>query len=517
MEEGRATSGAESNMNAMTRPDARVSTGIEGLDNILMGGFLRHGFYLIQGDPGSGKTTLALQFLQSRVLAGDTCLYVSLTESLADLQNTCRSHGWSLDGFEVRDLTRSFVDQGSSSVFHPADTELSEIMTLVRADVERLSPACVIFDGLSELRLLSSDPLRYRRQLLSLKDYFEGKGATVLVLDDKSASANFGNLQPDSLVGGSIMLERSLPAYGRARRRLFVTKVRGSHFREGYHDYEIVRGGLVVSPRLVAGEHHGQFTGALCGSGIPNLDAMLRGGLAAGSTTLLLGPAGVGKSTISVQFVVNALRRGKKAAIYVFDEVMHILIDRSEKLCFGKPGGFGAYVADGVLHAQQVDPAEMSPGAFAHEVRRAVDEGAEVIVIDSLNGYLNAMPEERFLTTHLHELFAYLNQKGVLTIIVVAQHGMLASSLPQSDVDVSYLADTVLLFRYFEMQGEVNQAISVFKKRTGEHERTIRPLRINADGVHVGEPLRQLRGILTGVPQYAGALESVDTKPAAAP
>jgi len=254
----------------------------------------------------------------------------------------------------------------------------------------------------------------------------------------------------------------------------------------------------------VAGEHHAEFSGEVCSSGIPNLDAMLLGGLVAGSTTLLLGPAGVGKSTVTVQFVVNALERGKKAAIYVFDEVMHILIERAEKLCFQKKGGFRSYMSDGSLHAQQIDPAEMAPGAFAHEVRRAVEAGARVVVIDSLNGYLNAMPEERFLTTHLHELFAYLNQKGVLTLVVVAQHGMLVGAGATGDVDVSYLADTVLLFRYFEAQGEINQAISVFKKRTGPHERTIRQLSIDARGVRVGEPLREFRGIMTGVPLYRG-------------
>jgi circadian clock protein KaiC len=481
----------------------KTLTGIEGLDSVLHGGFLRPGFYLVQGDPGSGKTTLALQFLRARVLAGDGSLYVTLTESRADLQSTADSHGWSLDGMEICDLTRSpanLTDSNQSSVFHPADTELSEITKAVQQQIERSKPSFVVFDGLSELRLLSGEPLRYRRQLLSIKEFFASHQITVLMLDDRSAS--FSDSQPESLVGGSILLERYLPSYGRARRRLVVTKVRGSHFREGYHDYEIARGGLVIHPRLVAGEHHGNAPTELRKSGIPNLDTMLKGGLSSGSTTLLLGPAGVGKSTVSMQFVMNALRDGQKAAVYVFDEVMHILSERSEKLCFGKPGGFKAYVDEGLLHAQQVDPAELSPGAFAHEVRRAVNAGAKVVVIDSLNGYLNAMPEERFLTTHLHELFAYLNQKGVLTIIVVAQHGMLIGSSAQGDVDVSYLADTVLLFRYYEAAGEVAQALSVFKKRTGAHERTIRELRIGADGIHVGEPLRQLRGIMTGVPQY---------------
>jgi circadian clock protein KaiC len=487
-----------------TGEDDFVPSGIDGLDNLLMGGFRRGGFYLIQGDPGSGKTTLALQFARARVRNKEPILYISLTETHRDLENACSSHGWSLEGIEVRDLTRAKAvigERHQTSVFHPADTELSEIMKAVSKDVETVQPQYVIFDGLSELRLLSGDPLRYRRQLLGLKEYFATQNATVLLLDDRSAS--FPGFQPESLMGGNIVLERYLPTYGRARRRLVVTKVRGANFREGYHDYEIVTGGVKVHPRLIAGEHHESFAPEVCASGLPNLDTMLQGGLSSGSTTLLLGPAGAGKSTVSVQFVLTALRAGKKAAIYIFDEVMHILVERAEKLCFGKPGGFAAYVEEGALHAQQVDPAEMSPGAFAHEVRRAVEAGARVVVIDSLNGYMNAMPEERFLTTHLHELFAFLNQKGVLTIIVVAQHGMLLSAASGADMDVSYLADTVLLFRYYEANGEVSQALSVFKKRTGPHERTIRQLRIDSTGVHVGEPLRQFRGIMTGVPQYA--------------
>ena len=488
-------------------PIEHVTTSIEGLDNVLKGGLVRGGFYLVQGDPGSGKTTLALQFIQGRLREGNRCLYVTLTESRRDLENTCRSHGWSLEGLELQDLTRagsSLTDERAASVFHPADTELSEITGVLLAEVERVKPDYVVFDGLSELRLLSAEPLRYRRQLLSMKEYFAQRGTTVILLDDRSSS--FTTFQPESLVGGNIVLERYLPAYGRARRRLFVTKVRGAHFREGYHDYEIVTGGVVVHPRLVAGEHQGEVTSALYASGIPNLDSMLHGGLNAGSTTLLLGPAGVGKSTISIQFVVNALQRGKKAAVYAFDEVMHILVERSEKLCFAKTGGFMSYVNEGSLHAQQVDPAELSPGAFAHEVRRAVEAGAEIVVIDSLNGYMNAMPEERLLNTHLHELFAYLNQKGVLTIIVVAQHGMVVGSGSHGDMDVSYLADSVLLFRYFEAEGEVGQAISVFKKRTGPHDRTICRLTIDERGVDVGVPLRRLRGIMTGVPQYEGSL-----------
>jgi circadian clock protein KaiC len=470
-----------------------------------MGGFLREGFYLIQGDPGSGKTTVALQYVLCRLQAGEPCLYITLTESRRDLENAARSHGWLLDGVEVCDLTKSAANlagEPESSVFHPSETELGETTRAIMTAVEKAKPRHVVFDGLSEMRLLSGSPLVYRRQLLALKEFFAQRQATVVLLDDRSSP--FGNVQPESLVGGNVVLERTLPQYGRARRRLHVTKVRGSDFRGGFHDYEIVQGGVVVHPRLVASEHHEKFARQECPSGIANLDAMLGGGLSNGSTTLLLGPAGVGKSTIAVQFAVTALNRGEKAAAYLFDEVLDTLVERSDKLCVRPGGGLRRFMADGLLHAQQVDPAEMSPGAFAHEVRRVVEDGARVVVIDSLNGYLNAMPEERFLTTHLHELFAYLNQKGVVTVVVVARHGMIVGSGPIGDVDVSYLADTVLLFRYFEAGGEIHQAVGVFKKRTGEHERAIRELRISSQGVTVGEQLREFRGIMTGVPQYDG-------------
>lgn len=491
----------------MKRPDQqeRISTGVPGLDYVLLGGLMPGGFYLIQGDPGSGKTTLALQFVLGRLKAGESCLYISITESRRDLENTCASHGWSLSGIEICDLTKSTANlagEPESSIFHPSETELGETTRAIFEAVERIRPQNVVFDGLSEVRLLSGDALVYRRQLLALKEFFAARGATVLLLDDRSSP--FGSVLPESLVGGNIVLERTLPQYGRARRRMYVTKVRGSDFREGFHDYEIVYGGVLVHPRLVAAEHQKSFSRHLYKSGVTNLDNMLAGGLTSGSTALFLGPAGVGKSTIAMQFVVTAMRAGDKAAVYLFDEVLHTLIERVEKLCIGGSGGLQSFIDEGLLHAQQVDPAEMTPGAFAHEVRRAVDAGVKVIVIDSLNGYLNAMPEERFLTTHLHELFSYLNQKGVLTLFVVAQHGTILGGNIPGEVDVSYLADTVLLFRYFETRGEIKQAVSVFKKRTGQHERTLRQMMISADGVTVGEPLREFRGVMTGVPQYEG-------------
>jgi circadian clock protein KaiC len=495
-----------------------VSTGVPGLDHVLMGGILRGGFYLAQGDPGSGKTTLALRYMLSRAAAGERCLYVSLTESRRDLENACRSHGWKLDGVDVLDLTRSAANTAGvaeTSVFHPADTELGETTRAILDVVARVNPANVVFDGLAEMRLLAGDPLRYRRQLLALKEFFADRGATVLLLDDRSAQ--FAGVQPESLVGGNLVMERYLPAYGRARRRLYVTKVRGADFREGYHDYEIRSGeGVMVHPRLVAAEHQAEFPGDLRASGIPNLDAMLGGGLSPGCTTLLLGPAGVGKSTVAMQFAVQALKGGERVAVYLFDEILRMLLERCDKLCLGTPGGLSGYLAGGQLHAQQVDPAELSPGAFAHEIRRAVDAGAKVVIIDSLNGYLNSMPEERFLTTHLHELFSYLNQQGVLTLVVAAQHGMgLVGRGADGDLDVSYLADSVLLFRYFETRGEIRQAVSVFKKRTGAHERTIRQMRIDATGLRVGDPLENFRGVMTGVPEYDGnTAVMADTPPA---
>lgn len=487
----------------MEKENYYLPTGVRGLDYVLCGGFIKRGFYLVQGDPGSGKTTIALQFALGRVAVGERCLYISLTENYRDLENAAASHGWSLEGIDICDLTASAANlagEPETSVYHPSETELGETTRAIFSSVLKSRPSHVVFDGLSEMRLLSGSPLVYRRQLLALKEFFHRNHITVLLLDD--LSSGFGELQPESLVGGNIVLERFLPQYGRARRRMYVTKIRGANFREGYHDYEILQGGLVVHPRLVAAEHHQAFTREVCSSGIENLDLILSGGLSSGSTTLLLGPAGAGKSTIAMQFAIHGMRAGHKAAVYMFDEVLHTLFERVEKLCLGEHGGLASFIESGHLHAQQVDPAEMSPGAFAHEVRRAVDNGAKTIVIDSLNGYLNAMPEERFLTTHLHEMFSFLNQRGILTILVVAQHGMMASAGSLGDVDVSYLADTVLLLRYFETEGEIRQAISVFKKRTGSHERSLRELTITPTGITVGTPLRQFRGIMTGVPQY---------------
>jgi circadian clock protein KaiC len=478
----------------------RTSTGVAGLDQILGGGLVPEGFYLLQGDPGAGKTTVALQFLLAGHAHGERGLYITLTETRSDLTRACRSRGWPIENIDVCDLTRSDFNAGRDSqyvMFQPSEVEFGETARQILLEVERHNPARVVFDGLSELRLLAPDPLRYRRQLLSMKSFFESKHMTVLLLDDRTSPA--GHLDPESLVGGNIVLEKYLPGYGGARRRLHVTKVRSADFMDGYHDYDITRAGVVVYPRLVASEHHVPFEASELASGIANLDRMLQGGLAFGTTTLLLGPAGAGKSTVAMQYVASALKSGIKAAVFTFDEVLATLFGRSEKLV---SDGIRSYVDSGQLHAKQINPAALSPGGFAEQVRELVESGTRVIVIDSLNGYLSAMPDERFLTTHLHELFAYLNQKGIVTIMVVAQHGLVMPGV--AELDVSYLADSVLLLRYFESNAQIHQAISVFKKRTGGHERSLRMLNITENGLHVGEPLAGFHGVMTGVPEYGG-------------
>ncbi|HLV80024.1 MAG TPA: ATPase domain-containing protein, partial [Chthonomonadaceae bacterium] len=400
-----------------------VSTGIAGLNEILHGGFLRAGLYLVQGEPGTGKTTLALQFLRERHRQGDPTLYFNLTESKEDMERAARSHGWSLEGIPIRDLSTSdsFKTEAQYTIFHPYEVELSETTQAILSEIERIQPAYVVFDGLSEVRLLAGDPLRYRRQMLALKQYFAEKGITALLLDDRSGP--IGPLAPESLVGGNILLEDYTSGYGRARRRLRVTKVRGSDFTDGYHDYEITGEGMVVYPRLVAAGQHAPISSERVSSNVAGLDAMLQGGLEPGTTTLILGPAGVGKSTVAFQYAASAVGQGHHAVVYAFEEVARILLGRAEKLC-------GPIVreahADGRLHVQQVDTAEMSPGQFAEAVRRSVlGNQARVIVIDSLNGYVSSMLEEKMLAMHLHELFAFLNQQGVVTVVVAAQHGLI--------------------------------------------------------------------------------------------
>ncbi|HZO88850.1 MAG TPA: ATPase domain-containing protein [Chthonomonadaceae bacterium] len=490
----------------------KVPTGTPGLDAVLQGGLLRGRLYLLQGDPGTGKTTIALRFLLSSLERGERALYITLSETRAELEAVARSHGWDIARLPICDLSSteaSLRAETQYTIFHPADVELGETTQAILGQVESVLPRNVIFDGLSEMRLLSGDPLRYRRQMLSLKQYFADKGITVLLLDDRSTP--LAEIQPESIVSGIIDLEQFTPIYGGTRRRLFVQKVRGATYLGGFHDYDIHTGGAVVYPRLAIDTHRRpeMVPSGAVPSNISGLDQLLGGGLEYGTTTLILGPSGVGKSTVALQYVAAALTGGQRAAVYTFDEVLHTLFARAEKLC----AGFRDFTHTGHLRVVQVDPAELTPGAFADDVRRAVEENdTRIVVIDSLNGYMSSMPEERFVSTHLHELFAFLNQRGVITILVVAQHGSV--SAPEASVDISYLADTVLLMRYFEANAEICQAIGVFKKRTGPHERTLRELRITETGIQIGEPLRQFWGIMTGVPQYGSSLTAPQERPA---
>ncbi len=485
----------------------RFATGIPGLDVILHGGFLQGGFYLLQGGPGSGKTTVGLQYLLKRVQEGERVLYIALTESRRDIEMICASHGWPFEEIDLCDLVRASLDpveQSTSSIFHPSETQLGDVIKTIISEIERLKPSHVVIDGLSELRLLAGAPVRYRRQLISLKMFLEHRGITTLLLDDQTPESEAHAHQ--AIVGATIVLETNLPQYGRARRRLSIGKVRSSEFQEGFHDYEIRGGGLFVFPRLVSPQHSDHIERRLCGSGIPNLDHMFQGGLRTGTSSVFIGPSGVGKSTLAMQFVANGLKLGLKAAVYTFDEVLGTFLARAEKLNFtGDHGALKTHIQDGRLVARQVDPAELTPGSFAQEVRDAIDDGATIVVIDSLNGYLNAMPEERFLSTHLHELVSYLNQRDVITIMIVAQHGILHGAV--ADFNVSYLADTVLLLRYFEQHGEIQRGLSVFKNRTGPHEHTMRPLTITDTGIVIAEPMSGWSKVATG-PLYGDTPEA---------
>lgn len=477
-----------------------AATGIAGLDSILAGGFRRNRLYLIEGVPGSGKTTLGMQFLLAGANAGETVLYVSLSETEEELRAVAASHDWTLDGVTLRELAPSEAElepDAHSTMFHPSEIELAETTGRVLADVERLKPTRVVFDSLSEMRLLAGNALRYRRQILALKQFFVNRQCTVLLLDD--LTANDQDLQMRSIAHGVLLLEQTQPQYGTQRRRLQVMKYRGVQFRGGYHDYAIVKGGLRVFPRLVAAEHRQSTTRARLSSDVPAMDALLGGGIEEGTSTLFIGPAGTGKSTLAAQFAWAAARRGDRSALFIFDESPQTLLTRCREVAID----LEPYVDSGLVAVAQVDPAELTPGEFTHAISEAVEAGAKIVVIDSLNGYLNAMPEEGFLTIHLHELLMYLGQRGVATILVSAQQGLIGAQM-QAPVDASYLADAVLLLRYFELRGEVRQAVSVLKKRGGRHERTIREFSLGPGGIAVGPALREFRGVLTGVPVIEG-------------
>ena len=479
---------------------AAVATGIGGLDNILGGGFTPNRIYLIEGDPGSGKTTLALQYLLEGRRQGESGMYVSLSETKEELEGVARSHGWDLEGIHCHELLpsdESLLPDAQSRLFHPSEVELSDTTRAILAEVDARKPSRVVFDSLSEMRLLAQHPLRYRRQVLALKQFFIGRDCTVLLLDDRTSADN--DLQLHSLAHGVISLEHMAQEYGAERRRIRVMKMRGRAFRGGYHDFMIRTGGLEVFPRLVAAEHHRAFDAEPLKSGVAALDKLTGGGLHRGTSTLLMGPAGCGKSTIATQYAVSAAERGERAVIYTFDESVATLTSRAEGLGIA----LKHHVEAKRIRIQQVDPGELSPGEFIHGMRRAVEkETARVVVVDSLNGYLNAMPEERFLTIQLHEMLTYLGQQGVITLMVVAQKGLLGSGM-QTPVDASYLADTVIALRYFEAKGALKRAISVVKKRSGMHEDTLREMRLGDSGIALGEPLHNFHGIMSGIPAIA--------------
>ena len=476
---------------------ASVAAGIEGLDNILGGGFTPNRIYLVEGDPGSGKTTLALQYLLEGRRHGEKGMYVSLSETKEELEGVARSHGWNLDGIYCHELLpsdESLLPDGQTRLFHPSEVELSDTTRAILAEVDRRKPARVVFDSLSEMRLLAQHPLRYRRQVLALKQFFIGRECTVLLLDDRTSAEN--DLQLHSLAHGVISLEHLAQEYGAERRRLRVMKMRGRAFRGGFHDFLIRTGGLDVFPRLVAAEHHSQFNADPLKSGVSELDKLTGGGLHRGTSTLLMGPAGCGKSTIATQYVISAAERGERSVLFTFDESTATLVTRAQGLGMD----LKRHIDAKRIRIQQVDPGELSPGEFIYGIRRAVEkDAARVIVIDSLNGYLNAMPEERFLTIQLHEMLTYLGQQGVVTLMIVAQRGLLGSGM-QTPVDASYLADTVIALRYFETKGELRRAISVVKKRSGAHEETLRELRLTRSGLTLGMPLHNFHGVMSGIP-----------------
>ncbi|HUS28121.1 MAG TPA: ATPase domain-containing protein [Kofleriaceae bacterium] len=485
-----------------------ADTGIAGLDTILCGGLPRNRIYLIEGDPGVGKTTLALQFLLAGVAKGERVLYVTLSESEQEIKQVAESHGWTLEGvslFELSALQQQMSLEAQNTVFHPSDVELTETTRAILNYVEKVNPQRVVFDSLSELRLLAQNPLRYRREVLNLKQYFAGKLSTVLLLDDRTSEP--GDMQLQSLAHGVISMQQHAIDYGGDRRRIRVAKLRGRKFITGYHDYAVRTGGLEVFPRLVAAaQHEAEYKRDEVSSGIPALDKMLDGGLTRGTSTLILGPAGTGKTAIASAYACAAAMRGERVVMFEFDELRRTTIERADSLGMK----FSEAVAAGNLVVQQIDPAEMSPGELVHRARELIEnQGFKLIVFDSLNGYLHSMPAEKYLYIQLHELLTYFGQLGATTLMVMAQSGIVGTTV--SPADISYIADSVMMLRYFEAAGRVRKAISVIKKRTGKHEDTIRELTLGGkDGITLGEPLRDFRGILTSLPEFFGDRQKLE-------
>jgi circadian clock protein KaiC len=493
----------------VSQPVDQAATGIVGLDDVLAGGLARGRLFLLEGSPGTGKTTIALQFLLTGAAAGERGLYITLSETEHELRASAESHGWSLDGLEVFELVppENLLDEEQQqSLLYSSDLELGETTSRIFQAFERVRPDRVVLDSLSEIRLLAQSSLRYRRQILALKHYFARQNSTVLMLDDLTTDTNDKTVH--SVAHGVIRLEELSPNYGAERRRLRPIKYRGRQFRGGFHDFVIKTGGVEVFPRLVSAEHKSHFSREVLVSKSAELNALLGGGLDRGSSVLVLGPAGTGKSLLTLTFIASAIERGEHAALFIFDEEIGLLFTRA----LGLGIDLQAMVDTGKLVVEQVDAAEMTPGEFASRVREQVEcNGARTVVIDGLNGYHAAMPQEQSLILHLHELLQFLNRRGATTFLTAAQHGLIGNM--HTPVDITYLADTVILLRYFEAAGRVRRAISVIKKRMGSHEDTIREYQITASGLRLGEPLRHFQGVLRGVPTLVGPEATAELLP----
>lgn len=480
--------------------DSVAPTGVVGLDEILKGGLPENRLYLLLGAPGVGKTTIALQYLLEGLARGETSLYIALSETRGEIMSVARSHGWQIEDlpiFELSALEQQLAEESQNTVFHPADIELNKTTQLLLQRIQEVKPRRLVIDSLSELRLMSDSALRYRRQMLSLKQYFSGELMTVVLLDDHSADG--GDLHVQSIAHGVITMEQVVSDYGSEKRRIRVNKMRGVNFVGGYHDAQIVRGGMRVFPRLIAADHQRNYVRDVVLSGVASLDHLIGGGLQRGTSALLLGPAGAGKSTIALQFAVEAVRRNEKVLMCLFEENVETMMARGCSVGLDVTES----IQNGAIRALQVDPAELSPGEFVHIVIDHVRKhNAKIVVIDSLNGYMQAMPDAKFLNIQLHELLSFLSRQGVLTLMAVAQHGLIGQM--QAPIDLTYLADTVLLLRYFEQGGRIRKAVSVIKKRIGKHEDTIREFKIDDSGIRLGEPLTDFHGVLTGTPEYQG-------------
>jgi len=488
-------------MTTALKTQKKLKTGIEGLNKILNGGIPENRLYLMQGEPGTGKTTIAFQFLLEGIKNGERCLYISFSESREELESVAASHNWDiskLNMLELGSIEEQLKPEAQNTVFHPSEVEMNETMNVLYSEIERIKPHRVVFDSISEMRMLAESSLRYRRQMLALKQFFAKQNCTVLMLDDLTTSPK--DLQVQSIVHGVVHLQKLHPEFGTERRRLNVVKLRGMEYLGGFHDYVIEVGGVQIFPRMVSADHeskpapHKKFS-----SGLKELDNLLGGGLESGTSTLFLGPAGTGKSTLAIQYAYAAAERGEKAALFCFEESLNTLIMRTKSVGMNVQ----KHIDSGMMIIHKIDPAQLSPGEFTHLIKSAVEEGCKVVSIDSLNGYLHAMPEEQFLTLQLHELLSYLGSQRILTLMVLAQQGMMGHMM-NTPIDLTYLADTVLITRYFENNGSVRKAISVIKQRSGLHESTIRELMFTPTGLVVGKPLTDFKGVLTGVPEFTG-------------